>query len=401
MVQFFLGAVVTTGCLLGGWWVLNSVWVLEQGSSALGSAAGSGVAGLEETEEELPSSVVEDPVLSEARGEGLLEAQASGPREDENPTPAAQEATAGLDQGESSDFDEEEWNAAQRKLIDQEKATGLTFVQRARLRRQLSAGGVIEPPTLRQRYGPLPEWYAGAAVGLSGASSHAAKGVPGEPGILFLAAQRLSDLITRHGDRLVECLGVQTRSWFFLRFVARVLSRNVVLHHAAQVSNTGVTQPEFEEQDWEVELQASAGPSGLQWRLVRVRSAPGGSSDLAVPSDSGVQTGGSSDLAVPSDSGVQTGGSSDLFVPSDSHVQTGGSSDLFVPSDSGVQTGGSQISSSRRIQAFRLGVAQISLLLRLRVFGLVLGSKEAGPNREVGLQMLASQLVAALVTLRM
>ena len=66
--------------------------------------------------------------------------------------------------GSNSDdeFTEEEWSEVQRKLREIELRTGLTFVQRAKLRRQLHAGGVIEPPNFLQRYGPAPSWYTGA-----------------------------------------------------------------------------------------------------------------------------------------------------------------------------------------------------------------------------------------------
>ena len=39
-----------------------------------------------------------------------------------------------------------------------EEFTGLTLVQRARLRRQLQQGGVVDPPVMRMRYGGLPPW---------------------------------------------------------------------------------------------------------------------------------------------------------------------------------------------------------------------------------------------------
>ena len=41
-------------------------------------------------------------------------------------------------------------------LRAREEFTGLTLVQRARLRKQLQEGGVVEPPVMRMRYGGLP-----------------------------------------------------------------------------------------------------------------------------------------------------------------------------------------------------------------------------------------------------
>ena len=48
--------------------------------------------------------------------------------------------------GTSDEFHEEEWKAAEAKLRAVEVNTGLTFVQRARLRRQLSKGDIIDVP---------------------------------------------------------------------------------------------------------------------------------------------------------------------------------------------------------------------------------------------------------------
>ena len=42
-----------------------------------------------------------------------------------------------------------------------ERDTGLTFVQRARIRRALESGGVLDPPTFLQRFGPVPSWVGG------------------------------------------------------------------------------------------------------------------------------------------------------------------------------------------------------------------------------------------------
>ena len=56
--------------------------------------------------------------------------------------------------------DDPDWRSARTKLQDIERQTGLTFVQRARLRRQIAQGGVVDPPVFLQRFGSLPEWLA-------------------------------------------------------------------------------------------------------------------------------------------------------------------------------------------------------------------------------------------------
>ena len=61
-------------------------------------------------------------------------------------------------ESDSSEFSPEEWARAQAKLVEAERRTGLTFLQRAKLRRQLLAGGVVDVPIFQQRYGPLPSW---------------------------------------------------------------------------------------------------------------------------------------------------------------------------------------------------------------------------------------------------
>ena len=58
-------------------------------------------------------------------------------------------------------FDAVEWEESRKALIERELYTGLTFVQRARLRQQLFKGDLVEVPNMMQRYGALPGWYAG------------------------------------------------------------------------------------------------------------------------------------------------------------------------------------------------------------------------------------------------
>ncbi|CAE7227233.1 unnamed protein product, partial [Symbiodinium sp. CCMP2456] len=60
---------------------------------------------------------------------------------------------------EEFETDDEDWRSAQAKLEETERRSGLTFVQRVRLRRQIAAGGVVEPPTFLQRFGGIREWF--------------------------------------------------------------------------------------------------------------------------------------------------------------------------------------------------------------------------------------------------
>ena len=53
-------------------------------------------------------------------------------------------------------------------LDAKEKYTGLTLVQRARLRRQLLKGEIVEAPILRMRFGGLRTWLQGPETELQG-----------------------------------------------------------------------------------------------------------------------------------------------------------------------------------------------------------------------------------------
>ena len=53
----------------------------------------------------------------------------------------------------------------QDPLREREERTGLTLVQRARLRRQLQEGGIVDPPVMYQRYGSMPPWLTVSRLG--------------------------------------------------------------------------------------------------------------------------------------------------------------------------------------------------------------------------------------------
>ena len=61
---------------------------------------------------------------------------------------------------EFGDSDDPDWRSARAKLQALERESGLTFVQRVRLKKQIAKGGIVEPPVFLQRFGGLPEWIA-------------------------------------------------------------------------------------------------------------------------------------------------------------------------------------------------------------------------------------------------
>ena len=68
---------------------------------------------------------------------------------------------------EFGDSDDPDWRSVRAKLQDQERRTGLTFIQRLRLKKQIAKGGIVEPPVFLQRFGGVPEWIASASTGRS------------------------------------------------------------------------------------------------------------------------------------------------------------------------------------------------------------------------------------------
>ena len=84
--------------------------------------------------------------------EGSLDTRCGGP---EDPRPEDEEF---------GDSDDPDWRSARAKLQDQERRTGLTFIQRLRLKKQIAKGGIVEPPVFLQRFGGVPEWIASAST---------------------------------------------------------------------------------------------------------------------------------------------------------------------------------------------------------------------------------------------
>ena len=89
---------------------------------------------------------------------------------------------------EFGDSDDPDWLSIQTKLRDLERETGLTWVQRVRVKKQIAKGGIVEPPVFLQRFGGLPEWIAPTSAASSSQDSesapssyHAAVPVPPVP----------------------------------------------------------------------------------------------------------------------------------------------------------------------------------------------------------------------------
>ena len=157
------------------------------------------------------------------------------------------EDKAGTDSGDSDQFSEAEWLEAQCKLQDQERRTGLTFVQRARLRRQIAAGGIVEPPVMLERLGSLPDWLTSPEqqppssstyqVGGSSSSGDVAGEAPAPAGWSLSV-----EILVLCSRLLVVFLGGQAREWHSLRNVSRAYRRNAVLGVICRLQHTGAEQ---------------------------------------------------------------------------------------------------------------------------------------------------------------
>ena len=129
----------------------------------------------------------------------------------------------------SEDFHTDEWVRAEEKLVAAERRTGLTFIQRARLRRQLLAGEVVDVPVFQQRYGGLPSWLTG------GESENV-------PSVLYSRPSpqvaTVAGLFSSCGGTLLALLSSSAVEWGRLRVSCRGLHRNAVLTLVGQARNT-------------------------------------------------------------------------------------------------------------------------------------------------------------------
>ncbi|CAE7029435.1 unnamed protein product [Symbiodinium sp. CCMP2592] len=211
--------------------VLWSGFLSSWFEGSLESALLSGFAELAVLDEAFVESFLTDAEL----GEPVLEAGA------EDSSGSAREVIGGSQEGlaetcgeESADeFSEKEWLEAERKLAEAERSSGLTFVQRARVRKQVALGGLVEVPNFLQRRGPVPSWFSG----VSPEGSEADEAPQPE---LFSAAVALLGTLSVHSERLCQFLGMQVGVWRALRWVSRAFGHNVVIAVLEQWSNTGV-----------------------------------------------------------------------------------------------------------------------------------------------------------------
>ena len=260
-------------------------------------------------------------------------------------------------------FTDAEWAEAQAKLIAEEVRVGLTFVQRARVRRIIASGGVLDPPVFQQRHGPLPEWFTGPDPAQSSSFSEFPTPVSG--------AELVIGFLTDHGELVVTYLGYRLREWTALVCTARAFRSNAKVALFLQLSDTGRASS-FLGPGWHVELQFVETRDGGQWLPVTVRHAEDsldppvlvesedgfeedyepsspeelevhfeGSSGLPGSSTSDVHFGGSSGIPGSSSSEVHFGGSSGIPGSSTSEVHFGGSSGIPGSSTSEVHFGGS------------------------------------------------------------
>ena len=239
-------------------------------------------------------------------------------------------------------FSEAEWALAQAKLEAIERETGLTFVQRARVRRALESGGVLDPPTFLQRFGPVPQWALGFNSSEEASSSGARSSQ--DPGSLQHVGERNLAFGLRAVDSsgawvrvlglcwavFARLLGTPAWEWTALSGANQALSRDAALRLIRQLQDTGVQIPGCSE------ARGSLGATGQI----------GGSSNSQDPQDSTGQIGGSSSSQDHQDSAGQIGGSSSSQDHQDSAGQIGGSSSSQDHQDSAGQIGGSSSSQN-------------------------------------------------------
>ena len=169
-----------------------------------------------------------------------------------------EQAEAEVESDASSVFNEREWEEASAKLREAERASGLTFVQRARLRRQLAAGDIVEVPTFLQRYGPTPPWLTSLEPGdfhFDGRGSE----VPLRAREAWVAEALLEGLRV-HSDRLAF-LGMQASVWRCIRTTAWSFRRSAALTLLEHWSNPGVPRVPDVIPEGEVEFRLE----GLGW----------------------------------------------------------------------------------------------------------------------------------------
>ena len=178
-------------------------------------------------------------------------------------------------------FDAEEWGSSRQALVKRELYTGLTFVQRAKLRQQLVKGDIVDVPNMMQRYGPAPSWYTGVdpddpgpqtsvptsnfqVGGSSSSSDPLGPGVqiggsssdPSDHGLQIggsssgpsdsfsaivsrIVVTDLCVVLERHLGVLLALIGRSSPSWLRLRRVSSTFWHNRALCFVAELQDTG------------------------------------------------------------------------------------------------------------------------------------------------------------------
>ena len=163
-------------------------------------------------------------------------------------------------ESDSSEFSPEEWARAQAKLVEAERRTGLTFLQRAKLRRQLLAGGVVDVPIFQQRYGPLPSWMT---RGNEASSSS-------DP-VMDSGAAGLASVFTVCGGVILALIG-----WSRVRVSCGRLHRNAAITLVSRVRDTGAMRGMPQDPGFQAQFRAVPDGEGIRWVPVAIQDAEEG-----------------------------------------------------------------------------------------------------------------------------
>ncbi|CAE7227612.1 unnamed protein product [Symbiodinium necroappetens] len=323
-----LGAVFTGVAFCWGWWWIHGTagfpWIEVFWGCAAGDSDGFG----NEPGLEAQVEVAAEESPAESFGEPQLGSTVNEPREPESAveSSAPGEAVAGdVPEGSGDEFTEAEWEQAQAKLRSMELATGLTFVQRARLRRALAAGGLIEVPVFQQRYGPLPSWMVGPDVGP----------VVGPDEVVSASGCfDLARFLEDHALQMMSLLGHASPEVVWIQVLSVSFQRSPQIRTIGRFRDSGAQS---------VLPSAGGGRVVFQFNQVEHENVW---TPVAMIMNSGVQVssfliGGSTEHQNSWDSQVQIGGSTEPQNSSDSQVQIGGSTEPQNSWDSQVQIGGS------------------------------------------------------------
>ena len=316
-LSWSFGFLVAGVALVWGWWLLYGVEVWQVFEAAVGGLG---------FEEGLVNEVWQ--VGPPSNPPVTIEGDRAQVRELPGTSVLEEEA-----QDSGDEFSVQEWAVVQAKFERMERETGLTFVQRARVRRAVAAGGIVDPPIFQQRRGPLPAWLVGPDISFEVPSSSS-----GGPGLPEVFEQCIGVFIFM--------LGLAAEEWLLLRETAPGVRNWVGLRRQKGVREL---RPRRDPQGSIPEVSSPAGavpshhadPAGIQFR---------GSSAASNQADSSAQFGGSSAASNQTDSGAQFGGSSAASNQTDSGAQFGGSLGVSRAVALGGQVSGSLSSSFQQVQ---------------------------------------------------